>query len=184
MKKIGLVVNNKGYIVSFEPLTDYKYKVKINRRSYLIKLEETDYGLVLQYKEKKFGVALKRKSYNRFEVFINGIAYDVELESLHEPTYMVHFEGETKERRIDIRAPAPGIIGNIFVKEGKKVKKGDSLILLLTMKTENIISAPEEGVIKKIYVNKNQTVNEGELLIDFFDTKKENEKNKKSAYCK
>ena len=53
-----------------------------------------------------------------------------------------------------------------MTKQGKKVKKGDSLFVLEAMKTENVITSPIDGVIKKFNIEKGQPVKKGDLLIE------------------
>lgn len=53
-----------------------------------------------------------------------------------------------------------------LTKNGKKVKKGDSLFVLQAMKMENIITSPIDGVIKQFNVEKGQAVKKGDLLAE------------------
>ena len=53
-----------------------------------------------------------------------------------------------------------------MTKQGKKIKKGDSLFVLEAMKMENVITAPIDGVIKKFNIEKGQPVKKGDLLIE------------------
>ncbi len=64
-----------------------------------------------------------------------------------------------------ISAPIPGLIIEVKVNVGDKVKPGDVLLVLETMKMENNVTSPRAGTIKEIKVSKNATVNEGAPLI-------------------
>ena len=63
-----------------------------------------------------------------------------------------------------VNAPMPGNILRIDVKEGDKVKAGQTLLILEAMKMENEISAPQDGTIASIDVRKGDTVNSGDVL--------------------
>jgi biotin carboxyl carrier protein len=60
----------------------------------------------------------------------------------------------------------PGQIIKIFVKEKKKVKKGEPLLILQAMKMNNVLSSPINGIIKKINVKAGETVSKAQLLVE------------------
>ena len=60
--------------------------------------------------------------------------------------------------------PITGKIISLNVKPGDKVKEGDILCLLESMKMENPILAPVEGTITQIGVTVDQVVNSGEMI--------------------
>ena len=64
-----------------------------------------------------------------------------------------------------INAPMPGNIVNVQVKAGDTVTKGQVLLVLEAMKMENEIMAPRDGVIAGVHVNKGDSVDSGKLLI-------------------
>jgi biotin carboxyl carrier protein len=64
-----------------------------------------------------------------------------------------------------IKAPIPGVVISLKVKEGDKVKVNDVLLILEAMKMESEISSAFEGTIEKIIVNEKTTVQEGDVLI-------------------
>ncbi|WP_271392781.1 biotin/lipoyl-containing protein [Aequorivita sinensis] len=66
----------------------------------------------------------------------------------------------------EIHAPMPGIILEVNVAEGDKVKKGDSLCVLEAMKMENTLTASRDGIVKTVNVAKGDTVDKGKLLIE------------------
>ena len=65
-----------------------------------------------------------------------------------------------------LNAPIPGRIIEISVHEGDAVKKGDLLMVLEAMKTENNIMAWTDAVISKIEVAKGQHVGLNQLLLE------------------
>jgi biotin carboxyl carrier protein len=66
-----------------------------------------------------------------------------------------------------LKAPMPGLIVDVLVKESDLLKKGDPVIILEAMKMENILSSPVDGKVKEIKVNPQQTVEKNNILIKF-----------------
>ena len=60
-------------------------------------------------------------------------------------------------------APEPG--GKKFVEVGKKIKKGDTIMIVEAMKTMNHIPSSADGVVKEILVADGQPVEYGQILI-------------------
>ncbi|BDD10549.1 acetyl/propionyl-CoA carboxylase subunit alpha [Fulvitalea axinellae] len=61
-------------------------------------------------------------------------------------------------------SPMPGEVVKVLVKSGDKVKSGDGLLILSSMKMENTISAHGDGVVEEVFVKENTLV-EGEKLL-------------------
>lgn len=64
-----------------------------------------------------------------------------------------------------IKSPLPGVILEMFVKEGDEVKMGQRLLMLEAMKMENNIEADKAGKVLSILKNKGDSVMEGDVLI-------------------
>ena len=60
-------------------------------------------------------------------------------------------------------AAEPG--GKKFVEVGKKIKKGDTIMIIEAMKTMNHIPSTLDGIVKKISVEDGQPVEFGQVLI-------------------
>lgn len=60
----------------------------------------------------------------------------------------------------------PGTIKKISSGKGKKVKKGDLLLILDAMKMNNQIFAPFDGTVKDIYVKEGERVEKNALLAE------------------
>ncbi len=61
-------------------------------------------------------------------------------------------------------APIPGSVWKITVKEGSKIKKGDVLAVLESMKMEFTVESEYDGVLKKIFVRTGQQINAGQMI--------------------
>ena len=60
-------------------------------------------------------------------------------------------------------APEPG--AKKFVEVGKKIKKGDTIMIVEAMKTMNHVPSSSDGIVKKIHVADGQPVEFGQTLI-------------------
>ncbi len=67
----------------------------------------------------------------------------------------------------ELKAPMPGLVLRLLVHEGDEVKKNDPLLVLESMKMENVIKSPGQGVLGKILVAPGQTVEKGDLMLRF-----------------
>ena len=52
-----------------------------------------------------------------------------------------------------------------FVSVGKKIKKGDTVMIVEAMKTMNHVSSPKDGTVKKICIEDSQPVEYGQVLV-------------------
>ena len=60
-------------------------------------------------------------------------------------------------------APEPG--AKKFIEVGKKIKKGDTIMIVEAMKTMNHVPSSSDGVVKEICVDDGQPVEFGQTLI-------------------
>ena len=60
-------------------------------------------------------------------------------------------------------APEPG--AKKFVEVGKKIKKGDTVMIVEAMKTMNHVPSSHDGIVKKILVEDGQPVEYDQILI-------------------
>jgi biotin carboxyl carrier protein len=64
----------------------------------------------------------------------------------------------------EYRAPMPGQIVDVLVVEGDHVSKGQKVLVLEAMKTQQPFLAPFDGIVAKINAVKGAQVKDGELL--------------------
>ena len=60
-------------------------------------------------------------------------------------------------------APEPG--AKKFVETGKKINKGDTVMIVEAMKTMNHVPSPKDGVVKSVNVEDGQPVEYGQTLV-------------------
>ena len=60
-------------------------------------------------------------------------------------------------------APEPG--AKKFIEIGKKIKKGDTIMIVEAMKTMNHVPSPKDGVVKSVNVEDGQPVEYGQTLV-------------------
>lgn len=117
------------------------------------------------------------------EVEVNGTKYEVEIHKEIITTKtpkltraVVHPSSESDKAKTSkpherkgagqIKAPLPGTILEVKVKEGDIVKSGDILLVMEAMKMENNIKADREGKITSIKVKSGDSVLEGDVLVE------------------
>ena len=135
--------------------------MKINKKliKELVNCLEENKLTELEYSEKDTKIKVARKSFaesNKIEISQNTtklkddkIIEGVEIKSPIIGTAYV--------------APEPG--GKKFVEVGKKIKKGDTVMIVEAMKTMNHVPSTQDGVVKKIIVEDGQPVEYGQTLI-------------------
>jgi biotin carboxyl carrier protein len=60
----------------------------------------------------------------------------------------------------------PGTILKVLVKEGHKIKKGETLLVLKAMKMDNHLLSTINGTVKKVYVKQGEVVPKHFLLVE------------------
>lgn len=91
----------------------------------------------------------------------NGNQFSFDVKSLLETKI------DTQDSASCFASPMPARVTLINVKEGDKVKKGQSIMALEAMKMEHDIKAPEDGMIKALLFSVGDQVGEGQNLVDF-----------------
>ncbi len=115
----------------------------------------------------------------RFNITVNGKAYDVAVEEIDASAAPVQTSAPAPKAAAPVQqnttpvvaasgekvtAPMPGTILDIKVNVGDSVSKGQVLMILEAMKMENDIVAPCDGKITSVTASKGATVNSGDAL--------------------
>ncbi|MDR2104904.1 MAG: acetyl-CoA carboxylase biotin carboxyl carrier protein subunit [Deferribacteraceae bacterium] len=123
----------------------------------------------------------------KLRVKVNGVDFDVEVEHIEDNRQQhlhqtpVYTPPPAATRPTAAAAPTPpaaptanglsspvsGTVLDIKCNVGDKVKPGDPLVIIDSMKMETTVPADREGVVARIGVQKGEAVREGQLLIAF-----------------
>ncbi|WP_353777626.1 biotin/lipoyl-containing protein [Winogradskyella sp. 3972H.M.0a.05] len=159
---------------------DHKFNVKVNQ-SHTFQLSEEDINHldISKHQSDSAHVLKDNKSFETkvvetnlnsktYTVVVNGSDYKVTIEDeLDQLIAKMGFAVGSSKKVNSVKAPMPGLILDIVVKEAQEVNEGDNLVILEAMKMENVITSPRDGVIKSISVSKTETVEKNQLLIEF-----------------
>ena len=130
----------------------------------------------------EYEVSINEIEQNIAEIEVNGTPFTVEIEKQEKATSISTMSRKpagkvsaikTPSRSVvanAIKAPLPGSIMKVLVTSGQKVKRGDLLLTMESMKMENNILAEQDGVIRHIHVQPGQSVMQDDTLIDFEGT--------------
>ncbi|HET7818952.1 MAG TPA: biotin/lipoyl-containing protein [Bacteroidia bacterium] len=134
---------------------------------------------IIEIKKGSFHIIKANISYNAevlkanteeksFIIRVNGNKYTVQLKDKYDELLEKLGMNNTSAAKIkDIKAPMPGLVVDIRVKEGDQIKKGDALVVLQAMKMENILKCPADVTIKRIHVKKDDAIEKNQLIISF-----------------
>ena len=157
----------ESYSVSVDE--NYEFQLVKKDTENIDQTELSGQKIHLLHNNKSFEIELLENDFiNRnYSVKVNGNIYRVNVGTpLDELIKEMGLSLGNDSIEDEIHAPMPGIILEVNVAEGDKVKKGDSLCVLEAMKMENTLTASRDGIVKTVNIAKGDTVDKGKLLIE------------------
>lgn len=152
-----------------------------------LKIEKSGAELLLNGVQKKMDI--KKLHPGSYHLLYNGVSYNVEVikSDTRDKKHLIRINGKVIDIQLrdrydellkelgldsastkrvgDLKAPMPGLVVDVQVKEGDQVKKGDTLVVLEAMKMENALKAVADATVKKVAVVKGKVVDKNEVLI-------------------
>ncbi|MDD3860557.1 MAG: acetyl-CoA carboxylase biotin carboxyl carrier protein subunit, partial [Bacteroidales bacterium] len=128
-----------------------------------------------------YEVAINEVVENTAHIQVNGQDYAVELEKKADKPEPIVRKPKTQNVKNEpvqpksqtsgvsvksVLSPLPGLILDVKVKEGDKVAKGTTVLVMEAMKMENNIATEFEGVVSSVKVKNGQSVLQNEVLIE------------------
>ena len=144
------LVNGKQIIFDLQTIDQNRVSIIHDTQSYLAEMVELN-------REEKTCV-----------IKVNGNEYTLSIKDQYDE--LLHRLGMDKligSKIADLKAPMPGLVLNVLVKNGDSIKKGDNLLVLEAMKMENIIKSPADLHVKMIRIKSGDKVEKGQVLINF-----------------
>lgn len=125
----------------------------------------------------KYDVRIKSLEDNIAKVEVNGSSYEVELlqdvKVTKTPKLVRAQPIATAPKTIApagkmsvVKAPLPGTIFKMLVKDGETVKIGDNLLILEAMKMENNILSEKAGIVRSVKIKEGDSVFQGDVLME------------------
>ncbi len=136
MKEFKFTIDGHTYTTSVNEIEDNVAEVVVNG---------TTFNVVIEKEEQKPAVVAAR----RHQAAVETVAAPAAAGGLQ-----------------TVKSPLPGSIMKVLVSVGQKVKKGDVLLTMESMKMENNIMAEADGVVKAIYVETGKNVMQDDKLVD------------------
>ena len=116
----------------------------------------------------------------RFNVTVNGVAYDVTVEEIGgataapvaapvapaaAPAAAPVAAPAGPAGATAVKAPLQGTVMKVLVKPGDKVTKGSPVCVIEALKMENDVPAPADGVVASVNVKSGDSVKTDEVLL-------------------
>jgi acetyl/propionyl-CoA carboxylase alpha subunit len=154
---------------------------KLGDTEHNLELSRSADGYRLHTSGKTIPIDLKTGADGRAWLTLGGEHHEVVIATRGDDVF-IHFAGEAYQLRYEhplkrladaghgsaedsVRAPMPGSIVAVQVKAGDTVTKGQTLLVMESMKMETTIIAPRDGVIATLAYEKGHTFDRDALLL-------------------
>jgi biotin carboxyl carrier protein len=107
------------------------------------------------------------ESDDEWQVLLRGRQYQVKVEDEREKRLKAAAGGGVAEGgEFHLKAPMPGLVVAIPVREGQEIQKGQVLVILESMKMQNELKAPRDGVVAHIKAKAGESVEQKQILLN------------------
>ena len=154
-QKVTLEFENTEYDFEYKQKRDQKFLFSNNKEAFIYSSDEDGIDMIFDGK----------RHYSRVTVSKNNILVHMPFGDV-----MLQLKPRFKMPGTEVTiggliAPMPGKVIDVKVKKGKKVKAGDTLVILEAMKMEHSIKASEDGTVSELLISVNDQVENGALLM-------------------
>lgn len=148
--KNGFTINGEPFSGDLSPITGNSFHLLRNNRSYTTEI---------------FDINQEEKT---CKVKVNGRTYTISAKDQFDQLLQQLGMDQLNAHKVaDLKAPMPGLVLQVLVKEGDQISKGDNLLVLEAMKMENILKSPADCIIKSLKVQPGDKVEKNQVMIIF-----------------
>jgi biotin carboxyl carrier protein len=159
--KYGATIQNESLEVDVNRRASNIVEAQVGDKKYVLEARAVQPGFYwLNWENRSVEVVVTEKN-GSYLVMLNGRQILVELADLRTALRHAH-QGQTGIAQI--RAPMPGKVIRILVKEGDEVQANQGILVMEAMKMQNEIKSPKQGVVRKLGVTAGSAVNAGDVL--------------------
>ena len=155
MQRITFEFENKEHIVEYKKQRSQKFIFLSGKEACIYKKNNDGIDLIFDGK----------RHYSRVTLSNNNILVHMPFGDVMLKVKPRFKEPGTEKTIGGLVAPMPGKVIDIKVKKGKKVKAGETLVILEAMKMEHSIKAAEDGKVSELLISINDQVENGALLM-------------------
>jgi biotin carboxyl carrier protein len=102
----------------------------------------------------------------KLEVLLMGRQFPVMVEDERDRRLRAAAGGSVSEAgEYHLKAPMPGMVVSILVKEGQAIEKGQVVLILESMKMQNELKSPRAGTVGRLRVKAGESVEQRQTLL-------------------
>jgi biotin carboxyl carrier protein len=143
-----VMVDEKLYLVDFDSVSDQPvYSLLVDGSSFEAHVYPSEDG-------------------DGMQVLLYGLLYPAQVEDERERRLRASLGSRViPYGEYHLRAPMPGLVVSIPVREGQAIDKDDVLLVLESMKMQNELKSPRAGVVTRIRVDAGDSVEQKQTLL-------------------
>ncbi len=155
---------------------------KLGETEHNLELSRSDCGYRLHLGDRTIPIEFKTGIDGHCLLKIDGRIHEL-IAATHGDEVFIHLDGETHQLRYEhplqrleelgggsaedkVRAPMPGSLVVVNVKAGQTVARGETLLIMESMKMETTITAPRDGVVLTVTYGVGQTFDRDAVLLE------------------
>ena len=111
-----------------------------------------------------------------FWIHFNGKTFRLPFSSQINSQASTAGKSDEESEASQVFAPIDGSVWKILCQKKQKVKRGETLVILESMKMEYTLTSPRDGEVEEIFCNVEDKIQKGKILVELKEKEKEKQK--------